>query len=75
MTFKCTDLFPVAGAAGAASESARLLDVKGFLVYVGLTVLGALIGYVVKTALDLLELDKRVRKLRDKIKEFDNHKK
>jgi hypothetical protein len=68
MTFKCTDLFPVAGAAGAASESARLLDVKGLLVYVGLTIIGALIGYGVKMALDLLELDKRIKNLKNKLK-------
>jgi hypothetical protein len=68
MNFKCTDLFPVAGAAGAANESARLLDVKGLLVYVGLTIIGALIGYGVKMALDLLELDKRIKNLKNKLK-------
>jgi hypothetical protein len=68
MNFKCTDLFPVAGAAGAANESARLLDVKGLLVYAGLTIIGALIGYGVKMALDLLELDKKIKNLKDKLK-------
>jgi hypothetical protein len=70
MNFKCTDLFPIAGAAGAANESARLLDAKGLLVYAGLTILGALIGYIVKTGLDLLEIEKRIKSLRNKIKEL-----
>jgi hypothetical protein len=70
-TFKCTDVFPVIGAIGGANEASKLIDIKGFLLYIGMTILGALIGYGVKILLDMFELDSRVRKLKAKIKELE----
>lgn len=53
--FRClTDLLPVAGGASGAAVAAEtaLPSVGSILVFVGMTVLGAVVGYMVKLVLD-----------------------
>jgi hypothetical protein len=50
-----TDLLPVAGGAtGAATAAERLPSVQSIIVFIVMTIVGAIIGYLVKLGLDCI---------------------
>lgn len=74
--FSITDLFPVLGGAFGAAESAdKLPSIQSILIYIGMTILGALIGYVVKMILDMIVLKKKNEELKRYLENFDKPKK
>lgn len=55
MIRSCIDLLPVAGGAtGAAAAAESLPSVQSAIVFVVMTIAGAIIGYLVKLGLDLI---------------------
>lgn len=55
MFYKITDLLPIAGGAtGAATAAENLPSVQSVIVFVIMTIAGAVIGYVVKLVLDCI---------------------
>ena len=55
MFYKITDLLPIAGGAtGAATAAESLPSVQSAIVFVVMTIAGAIIGYLVKIGLDLI---------------------
>jgi len=55
MFSKITDLLPIAGGAtGAATAAESLPSVQSVIVFVIMTIAGAVIGYVVKIGLDCI---------------------
>jgi phosphate/sulfate permease len=72
--FTFTDIFPIIGAASGATEANKMLEFKSIAVYILLTILGALVGYVIKSLLDLLELNKRILNLKTYLKNLNKNK-
>ena len=73
-----SDIFPIAGGAtgalgGAISEPS--ISFKAIIIYITLTIMGALIGYLVKTILDVFEIQKRIKNLKDQISNFKRNNK
>lgn len=74
--FSFTDLFPVfGGAMGAAEGAENLPSIQSIVVYIGMTILGALIGYAVKMILDLIVLKRKNSEMKRYLEDFDKQKK
>lgn len=70
-----SDMFPVfGGAIGAAEGAEKLPSIQSILVYIGMTILGALIGYAVKMFLDLIILKKKNAEMKRYLEDFDKPK-
>ena len=74
--FSFTDVFPVFGGAIGASQGAdKIPSVQSILIYIGMTILGALVGYAVKMILDMIVLKKKNTELKRYLEDFDKPKK
>ena len=71
----CDNLPSIGGASGAIADAATrhtiFNSLSEFGVYVGYCVVGGLVGYAVKSILDLCNTDRRIAKLKKFIYDFD----
>jgi len=74
---KVTNNLPsVGGATGAIIDTHYKVfhSLENILAYMGYCIIGALIGYIVKSLLDMFDADKRIKKLSHFITDFDKKK-
>jgi hypothetical protein len=76
---KISDNLPsIGGASGAIVDVTVRHNIfnslSEFLVYIGYCIIGALVGYCVKSVLDICDADKQIKFLKDKIHQFDKKK-
>jgi hypothetical protein len=71
----CDNLPSIGGASGAivdvTTRHTIFNDISEFLVYCGYCIVGALVGYAVKSILDLCNANRRIAKLKKFINDFD----
>jgi len=78
MIQKIINNLPIIGGAGGSvtgviqEEIVRTntITFEQVMIFICFTVIGAVVGYLIKTVLDMLEVDKKIKELKDKLTNF-----
>ena len=68
------NLSVVGGMTGAIIDITKhsiVNNIEDILVYIGYVIIGALVGYAVKALLNIFEVDKKISKLKERLKKWD----
>jgi len=75
MTKNIIENLPVVGGMTGAivdvTKHSIVNNIEDILVYIGYVIIGALVGYAVKALLDIFEVDKKISKLKERLKKWD----
>jgi hypothetical protein len=75
MTKNIIENLPVVGGMTGAivdvTKHSIVNNIEDILVYIGYVIIGALVGYAVKALLNIFEVDKKISKLKERLKKWD----